>query len=195
MFIDFPTSINWLAYLSLSTYIYIYIHIQFIFAWLYIPTYLYMTLSVIRFPCACVRLHIVMCTKTYIYIYTRLSFRMVCISLPDWSGALRHHLQSMRCLLSTRFTAGRSVASLSKLRASGIDLGKNRANPGKDGKHFGGQHMLSKPIFQSSLGLSLTISISDSLFNATMSEESKCSGPWMFTWKNVECCGIRAWLG
>lgn len=60
---------------------------------------------------------------------------MVCISLPDWSGALRHHLQSMRCLLSTRFTAGRSVASLSKLRASGIDLGKSRANPGKDGKH------------------------------------------------------------
>lgn len=68
MFIDFPTSINWLAYLSMYIYIYIYIHIQFIFAWLYIPTYLYMTLSVIRFPCACVRLHIVMCTKTYICI-------------------------------------------------------------------------------------------------------------------------------
>lgn len=56
--------------------------------------------------------------------------------------------------------------------------------------------MLSKPIFQSSLGLSLTISISDSLFNATMRslafcEESKRSGPWMFTWKNVEFCGIR----
>ena len=120
-------------------YIYIYIHIQFIFAWLYIPTYLYMTLSVIRFPCACVRLHIVsycnVFNNIYIFKYTRLSFRMVCISLPDWSGALRHHLQSMRCLLSTRFTAGRSVASLSKLRASGIDLGKSRANPGKDGKH------------------------------------------------------------
>ena len=77
------SNIHKLISISLSLYVYIYISISnLVFAWLYIPTYLYMTLSVIRFPCACVRLHIVMCTKTYIYIYQ--TFFSDGVHQPPW---------------------------------------------------------------------------------------------------------------
>ena len=62
--------------------------------------------------------------------------------------------------------------------------------------------MVSTPIFEVSLGLSLTISISDSLFNAPMRslafcEQSNCNGPWMFTFtsKNAEFSGIGPKIG